>query len=136
MTEDQIKHLANRFLGWAIPDDFHPDNGVHFDGWIGNKGVEGYEYRRHLTGTNLLNANQAEAMVRHIIEGIPPSGEIERLRKHADAMAGALEGNLDDDECWHDHHGYCQAHYVTSPCEVGEGKRILAAYRAEYPEKK
>lgn len=70
MTDDQIKHMANRFLGWNIPADFSPDGGVSFDGWIGNKGIEGREYRRHLVGTNLLNADQAEAMVRYMVEGL------------------------------------------------------------------
>jgi len=71
MTEDQIKHMANRFLAWAIPENFAPDNGVRFDGWIGNKGIKGYEYRRDLRGTNLFDAMQAEAMVRHMLEGLP-----------------------------------------------------------------
>lgn len=70
MTDDQIKHMANRFLGWNIPEDFNPDGGVHFDGWIGNRGIEGREYRRHLVGTNLFTADQAEAMVSHMIEGL------------------------------------------------------------------
>lgn len=71
MTEDQIKHMANRFLGWPIPENFNPDGGVNFDGWIGNKGIEGMEYRRQVQGTNLFDAIQAEAMVRHMIEGLP-----------------------------------------------------------------
>lgn len=70
MTEDQIKHMANRFLAWKLPADFNPDNGVRFEP-IGNEGIEGHEYRREPVGTNLLTATQAEAMVRHMIEGMP-----------------------------------------------------------------
>jgi len=44
--------------------------------------------------------------------------EIARLRE-------ALEGLIDDDPCWYDHHGYCQAHYVTSPCEMAIARQAL-----------
>jgi hypothetical protein len=30
MTEDQIKHMANRFLGWKLPSNFSPDAGISF----------------------------------------------------------------------------------------------------------
>ena len=32
MTDEQIKHMANRFLGWPIPENFNPDGGISFDG--------------------------------------------------------------------------------------------------------
>ena len=69
MTEEQIKHMANRFLGWKLPADFHPDAGIKFE-------PEYHTYpwptiaRHEPVGTNLLNAMQAEAMVRHMIEGL------------------------------------------------------------------
>lgn len=69
MTEDQIKHMANRFLAWKLPENFNPDGGIGFEP-IGNKGTA-HEYRRNPTGTNLFDATQAEAMVRHMIEGMP-----------------------------------------------------------------
>lgn len=25
MTDDQIKHMVNRFLGWKLPENFNPD---------------------------------------------------------------------------------------------------------------
>jgi hypothetical protein len=69
VTDEQIKHMANRFLSWKLPEHFHPDAGVSFT-----------PYHPHQTpgsplwpvGTNLLNADQAERMVRHMIEGMPP----------------------------------------------------------------
>ena len=29
MNDEQIKHMVNRFLGWKLPDDFHPDGASH-----------------------------------------------------------------------------------------------------------
>jgi hypothetical protein len=68
-TDEQVKHMVDRFLQWKLPADFRPDNGVEFDP-IGSKGTL-YEYTREPVGTNLLTATQAEAMVRHMLEGIP-----------------------------------------------------------------
>lgn len=69
MTEDQIKHMVSRFLGWKLPDGFNPDGGISFQA-IGNEGTE-HRYKRQPSGTNLLDATQADAMVRHMIEGMP-----------------------------------------------------------------
>lgn len=67
MTDDQIKHMAERFLNWRIPTDtFHPDNGVSAQRPNFGPGVEWM-----LTGTNLFDYTQAEAMVRHMVEGMP-----------------------------------------------------------------
>lgn len=71
MTDDQIKHMVDRFLCWRLPEDFSPDAGISFEP----------EFNKHLPepmkhepiGTNLLDAKQAEAMVRHIVEGMPSS---------------------------------------------------------------
>lgn len=68
MTEDQIKHMVNRFLAWKLPEHFRPDAGISFKA----------EYnentpwpRKHApSGTNLFDANQADAMVRFMLEGI------------------------------------------------------------------
>ena len=69
MTEDQIKHMVNRFLGWKLPEDFAPDNGIDFNP-IANRQTEN-EFRRNPVGTNLFTAMQAEAMVRYLVEGLP-----------------------------------------------------------------
>lgn len=68
MTEQQIKHMVNRFLAWKLPTTFNPDGGIKFEP-IANAGTE-HEYRHAPTGTNLLDAGQAEAMVRHMLEGL------------------------------------------------------------------
>ena len=68
MTEEQIKHMVNRFLGWPLPVDFSPDCGITATRPNYAPGVPWDP-----CGTNLLDARQAEAMVRHMIEGMPES---------------------------------------------------------------
>lgn len=68
MNEDQIKHMAERFLRWRLPDDFRPDAGISFSP-IYNGGTP-YAAKQQPVGTNLFTAAQAEAMARHMVEGI------------------------------------------------------------------
>lgn len=69
MTDEQIKHMVDRFLMWKLPEDFHPDAGIRFEP-ISNEGTP-YEYRHQPVGTNLLTYTQAKAMVRHMLEDLP-----------------------------------------------------------------
>lgn len=68
MTEDQIKHMVDRFLGWHLPDDFHPDNGISFKPTFNDHLPT--PTRHDPSGTNLFDATQAEAMVRYLVEGL------------------------------------------------------------------
>lgn len=68
MTDEQIKHMTERFLSWKLPENFNPDAGISFDP-VFNKGTP-YEHRYQPTGTNLFDYTQAEAMVRHMAEGL------------------------------------------------------------------
>lgn len=60
MTDDQIKHMVDRFLSWKLPSDFAPDGGVTLT-----------PRYTGATGTNLLDATQADAMIRFMVEGLP-----------------------------------------------------------------
>jgi hypothetical protein len=74
MTDEQIKHMVNRFLGWRLPENFQPDAGISFQPLynVEYNAVRGNPpARREPIGTNLFDATQAEAMVRYMIEGIP-----------------------------------------------------------------
>jgi hypothetical protein len=74
MTDDQIKHMVNRFLNWRLPADFSPDCGISFKPEYNVKynASRGLPPERHQpVGTNLLAATQAEAMVRYMLEGLP-----------------------------------------------------------------
>jgi hypothetical protein len=66
MNDAQIKYMVDRFLTWSLPESFHPDGGISFT----RLGYGGKPYPMP-TGTNLIDATQAEAMVRHLVEGLP-----------------------------------------------------------------
>jgi hypothetical protein len=68
MTPEQIKHMVNRFLGWRLPEDFNPDGGISFKKTFNDHLPQPTKHEP--TGTNLLTATQAEAMIRYLVEGI------------------------------------------------------------------
>jgi len=77
MNDEQIKHMTQRFLMWRLPENFHPDNGISFKPTF-NDSPEAMRMlgltepmKCNPTGTNLFDATQAEAMVRHMIEELP-----------------------------------------------------------------
>ena len=69
MTEEQIKHMTERFLTWKLPRNFNPDDGISFEP-IANKGTRS-EFRREPADTNLMGYSDAREMVMHMIEGLP-----------------------------------------------------------------
>lgn len=69
MTEDQIKHMVNRFLGWKLPEDFSPDAGISFKAAFNEHTA--HPMRHEPSGTNLFDATQADAMVRYMLNGMP-----------------------------------------------------------------
>lgn len=74
MTDEQIKYMVNRFLGWRLPENFTPDAGVSFNPEynVEYNATRGKPPARHQpSGTNLFDATQAEAMVRYMAEGMP-----------------------------------------------------------------
>lgn len=70
MNEDQIKHMVNRFLAWRLPEPWHPDKGISYQRPNYAHPPSPHDWP---TGTNLFDANQAEAMVRHMLDGLPPA---------------------------------------------------------------
>lgn len=69
--------MVQRFLGWRLPEDFRPDGGISFAP-VGNAGTP-HEYPNRPSGTNLLHAEQAKAMLEHVIAGAPVLPPLERL---------------------------------------------------------
>ena len=72
MTDEQIKQMTNRFLQWKLPvDTICPDNGISV-----KNPYDDNEFNRQVranwqpVGTNLLCYTEAEAMVRHMVEGL------------------------------------------------------------------
>lgn len=74
MTEDQIKHMVDRFLQWRLPENFSPDAGISFKKTFNENSQFGPMEHKPI-GTNLLDAIQATAMVRNMIEGMPASAD-------------------------------------------------------------
>lgn len=70
MTDDQIKHMVNRFLSWKLPENFSPDAGISFKRTF-NEHMPFGPQKHEPSGTNLFDATQADAMVRHMIDGMP-----------------------------------------------------------------
>lgn len=70
MTEEQIRHMVDRFLCWKLPEHFSPDAGISFTP-IFNHHAPGGPEKHQPVGTNLFDATQADAMVRFMIEGLP-----------------------------------------------------------------
>lgn len=68
MRDDQVQHMVQRFLGWRLPENFNPDGGVKFEREV-NGGPRPKAWWPN--GTNVLDAQQAEAMIRYITEGMP-----------------------------------------------------------------
>lgn len=69
MNDAQIKHMAERFLAWKLPENFNPDAGINFKPTF-NEHTD-HPMRHEPTGTNLFDYGQATAMIRHMIEGLP-----------------------------------------------------------------
>jgi len=69
MTDDQIKHMVDRFLSWRLPETFNPDGGISFKKTFNDHTA--HPAKHEPTGTNLFDATQADAMVRHMVEGMP-----------------------------------------------------------------
>ena len=67
MTNDAIKHMVNRFLGWKLPENFSPDAGISFKAAFNEHTA--HPMKHEPTGTNLFDATQADAMVRYMVEG-------------------------------------------------------------------
>lgn len=70
VSADLVSHMVNRFLAWRLPENFSPDGGITFTR-VMNEGTV-YAHTAEPSGTNLLDAEQATAMVRHMLEGAPP----------------------------------------------------------------
>lgn len=69
LTDDQLKHMVERFLGWRLPENFNPDAGISFKNTF-NENTP-YPMKHEPTGTNLFDYGQAEEMVRYMVESMP-----------------------------------------------------------------
>ena len=68
--EALVQHMVNRFLQWRLPENFNPDGGISFKKAI-NEQLPTWPQKNEPTGTNLLDATQAEEMVRYMLSESP-----------------------------------------------------------------
>lgn len=66
--DDKIKRMVDRFLGWRLPENFNPDGGISFKRTFNDHMTP--PMKNQPTGTNVFDAEQAAAMVRHMTEGL------------------------------------------------------------------
>ena len=91
MTDDQIKHMVSRFLQWKLPEGFNPDGGISFERTM--NAHTSFPSMREPVGTNLLDAGQAEAMVRHMLDGLPGGLTITAKVDASEALAQIQEAS-------------------------------------------
>lgn len=84
MTDAQVKHMVERFLSWKLPEDFNPDAGISFKAEF-NENTP-WPMKHEPMGTNLFDYTQAEAMVRHLVCGLPVSAATEAERAVGEAV--------------------------------------------------
>jgi hypothetical protein len=48
MSDEQIKYMVDRFLGWRLPENFNPDGGISFTR-IGNEHRPAWAYKNQPT---------------------------------------------------------------------------------------
>jgi hypothetical protein len=117
MTDDQIQHMVTRFLAWSLPENFSPDGGVSFS----RLGVNGFTYPMPV-GTNLLDHEQATAMVRYITSGATDDATVQALTERLENERAA--GWRDAVSCVQ----YCVANWHQDRARrTGEGEALIAA---------
>lgn len=72
MTEEQISYMVSRFLNWKLPETFNPDGGISFKADFNEHTA--HPMKHEPVGTNLFDGQQATAMVRYMLEGVPAGG--------------------------------------------------------------
>lgn len=89
MSKTMIDKMVDRFLGWKLPEDFGPDSYITFDREKAKQNPNFWP-----VGTNLLNAEQAREMVKHIlVDALPASTSAYHTEEEGDAYThGYFDG--------------------------------------------
>lgn len=87
MSKTMIDKMVDRFLTWPLPKDFAPDCGISF--------IENRSPHCWPVGTNLLTAEQARAMVKHMLaDALPADTATYATEEEGDAYThGYFDGN-------------------------------------------
>ena len=113
-----MQEMVNRFLTWSLPDDVCADNCATKAGYP------------HRTGTVLLTAAQAEAMLRHVTAGMTLVDAVAWVEKRRDDFVEE-HGRTDPDtgalEFGSGAHAEAKTEYLGELTETIEGLRSLGA---------
>lgn len=100
MAVPDVKEMVNRFLGWKLPRNFSPDNGIWFD--------RPDNQQFWPIGTNLFTADEATAMFEHCAGGErlkPVTVEVRRNRvwivRGVQSFMLAYEADTDNELNWY-----------------------------------
>lgn len=78
--------IVSRFLAWKLPREFAPDGGVSF-----TPPHPAFDPETHWpSGTNLLTATQARAMLEHVLGGLPEPMTREFCAAYPGTAAGII----------------------------------------------
>lgn len=120
LSDQQIKYMVDRFLGWQLPEYFSPDAGISFNKEGRQYGKAGY----WPVGTNLFSADQAREMVRYMAEGIPADRAIRQPQAEGMVLVNKEDAN-----------NYCliltELGMEEEGDPVAEVKRLIAASQKE-----
>lgn len=89
----QIEHMVSRFLQWKLPKNFSPDAGISFQPLFNQDTA--HPMRHEPSGTNLFDAEQAVAMVRHMIDGLPAAALPHSVNKDDDTPSQNVNRSVD-----------------------------------------
>lgn len=111
-----VKHMVNRFLMWKLPESFNPDGGISF-----KRSETAIKYNHPWpTGTNFLDADQAEKMVRYMLEGAPIANA-ERIA----TQAQQIQAQQEELALWRSEHDPCPF-----SLELEQAKQTITALQA------
>ena len=102
MTNEQIKYMVSRFLVWRLPENFAPDSGISFSHL--STSIRPWPMKHEPTGTNLLDATQAEEMIRYLVDGMPTDSQAEQPAPADCEWMSFSRGGL----------GYCRCGHLVS----------------------
>lgn len=89
MTESQIKYMVDRFLCWKLPENFNPDGGISFKKTFNDHMTPPMKHEP--SGTNLFDATQADAMVRHMLADLPGPSEANSTAAPVGELSGPVQ---------------------------------------------
>lgn len=94
--------MVSRFLTWRLPENFAPDAGISFKRIYNEASPYGPSVHEP-TGTNLLNAQQARAMLEHVLAGAQQAPALvaeSAIAARLLALADELDAELDSGAKW------------------------------------